>query len=217
MNLIEMKSKTLRLPAWLSIAIALCIFLGSYRLGAGLGLTAVLAQDSNQIGSVPAGWFLSGSKPANYHTGVDKTVNHHGQPSAYLLLVASETDGFGTLMQSINTENYAGKRIRLQAWVKSQDAAGSAGMWMRDDKEQTSIAFDNMQNRAIKGTQPWGTHSVVLDVPEDATSISFGVLLAGTGEVWVNHVTLEVAGKRNRGHRRQAEFQVALTESSSKP
>jgi hypothetical protein len=56
-------------------------------------------------------------------------------------------------------------------------------------------AFDNMQNRAIKGTQPWTAYDVVLDVPEDATGISFGVLLAGAGEVWINDVSFEVVGK----------------------
>ncbi len=64
-------------------------------------------------------------------------------------------------------------------------------MWMRVDKQKTVVAFDNMQDRAIKGTRPWSTYDVVLDVPEDATSISFGVLLMGGGQVWVNHVTLD--------------------------
>lgn len=66
---------------------------------------------------------------------------------------------------------------------------------MRVDKEQTMVGFDNMQDRAIKGTQPWRTSDVVLDVPPDATSISFGVLLSGSGEVWMNHVTFGVVGQ----------------------
>jgi len=66
---------------------------------------------------------------------------------------------------------------------------------MRVDKQQTVIAFDNMQDRPITGTQSWGMHDVVLDVPADATSISFGVLLAGAGQVWMNHVTFEEVGE----------------------
>ena len=57
------------------------------------------------------------------------------------------------------------------------------------------VAFDNMQSRAIKGTQPWKQCDIVLDVPEDATGISFGVLLWGSGEVWMNDVSFEVVGK----------------------
>ena len=66
---------------------------------------------------------------------------------------------------------------------------------MRVDKEQTMVAFDNMQNRAIKGTQPWKQCDVVLDVPNDATGIFFGILLSGSGEVWMNDVSFEVVGK----------------------
>jgi hypothetical protein len=66
---------------------------------------------------------------------------------------------------------------------------------MRVDKDKTMAAFDNMQNRAVKGTQPWKTYDVVLDVPADATGIYFGVLLSGAGEVWINDVSFEVVGK----------------------
>jgi hypothetical protein len=65
---------------------------------------------------------------------------------------------------------------------------------MRVDKQQKVVAFDNMQTRAIKGTQSWSDYDVVLDVPVDATGISFGVLLSGAGQVWMNHVTVETVG-----------------------
>jgi hypothetical protein len=65
---------------------------------------------------------------------------------------------------------------------------------MRVDKENTMVGFDNMQNRSIKGTQPWQQYDVVLDVPQGATDIAFGVLLTGAGEVWMNDVSFEVVG-----------------------
>jgi hypothetical protein len=51
-----------------------------------------------------------------------------------------------------------------------------------------------MRDRPIKGTSGWKSYVVVLDVPADATSISFGILLDGPGEVWLNSVKLEVVG-----------------------
>jgi hypothetical protein len=54
------------------------------------------------------------------------------------------------------------------------------------------LSFDNMHDRAIKGTLDWSRHAIVLDVPEDSTSISFGVLLKGTGQVWVDDFEFEV-------------------------
>jgi hypothetical protein len=150
------------------------------------------AQQPLETEQAPTGWHLAGSAPANYRTGIDWGVTQNGQPSAYLRSVASGSAGFGTLMQSISATAYAGKRVRLRAWVSSKDLADWAGVWMRVDKGSHVVAFDNMQNRAVRGTAQWGAHDVVLDVPVDATSISFGILLSGAGEVWMGNLSFEV-------------------------
>lgn len=161
-----------------------------------VGLPLIFAGGLNgqvplQTDRAPTGWFLAGDNPSNYRTGVDRAEMQAGLPSAYLASSA-EGAGFGTLMQSINAANYAGKRVRLRGLVKSQDVSHWAGLWMRVDKGRETVAFDNMQDRPIKGMQSWHTYDVVLDVPADATRVNFGVLLSGGGEVWLNHVSLEV-------------------------
>jgi hypothetical protein len=164
------------------LSFILCLLLTSY----------LSAQNPPQTNHVPSGWSLAGNSPASYRTGLDRAAMPGGAPSAYLASTQAKVAGFGTLMQTINAQNYLGKRVRLRGWVKSQDAADWAGLWMRVDKSKTMVAFDNMQDRSIKGTQAWNSYDIVLDVPSDATAISFGILLAGTGEVWLNDVTLEV-------------------------
>jgi hypothetical protein len=161
---------------------------------ASFGLNPVLAQTAPQANNAPAGWFLAGSKPAHYRTGVDSQMLRETLPSAYLIATVRDTGGFGTLMQSIQATQYAGKRVRLRAWVQSNDVTDWAGLWMRIDKGEKSVGFDNMQQRAIRGTLPWTAYEVVLDVPADATGISFGILLSGAGQVWLNNVQFEVVG-----------------------
>jgi hypothetical protein len=168
---------------------------GCFVLGASIGLNAVFAQASDQSDHAPLGWFLAGSKPASYRTGIDAQMMENGLPSAYLRSTVQDTGGFGTLMQSVSAAEYAGKRVRLRAMVRSDNVTDWAGLWMRIDKEKAAVGFDNMQQRPIRGSQPWTTHSVVLDVPPDATGISFGTLLSGSGEVWLNDVKLEVVGE----------------------
>jgi hypothetical protein len=51
-----------------------------------------------------------------------------------------------------------------------------------------------MGDRPIKGTTSWQRYDLVLDVPPDASGIFFGVLLAGSGKVWLNGVEFEVVG-----------------------
>jgi hypothetical protein len=175
----------------------LCVALlaGCCTLGTFFRPNPVFAQASNQKDHAPAGWFLAGSKPANYRTGIDTEMLHGGLPSAYLVSTVPDTGGFGTLMQSIQATLYTGQRIRLRAWVRSENVADWAGLWMRIDKGKESIGFDNMQQRPIHGSQSWATYDVVLDVPADATGISFGMLLSGPGEVWLNDVKLDVVGQ----------------------
>ena len=49
-----------------------------------------------------------------------------------------------------------------------------------------------MQSRPIKGTTNWQKYDLVLDVPDDATGIFFGILLSGSGKVWLNDAKFEI-------------------------
>ena len=142
--------------------------------------------------AVPEGWILLGDHPANYDASVDSQAVNNGIPSACLKSIKPAPEGFGTLMQNLGATEYLGKRIRLSAFVKSAGVQAWAGLWLRVDKGKNSVAFDNMQNRPIKGTTVWQRYEVVLDVPRDATGIAFGILLAQTGAVWLNSAKLEI-------------------------
>jgi hypothetical protein len=149
---------------------------------------------SAQSGGVPRGWILGGDHAQDYATGIDKDVSYLGHPCAYLKSKPSAFEGFGTLMQRFDASQFAGKRVQLSAWVKSQNVDDWAGLWMRVDSGTKSVAFDNMQNRAIKGTTGWQRYAVILQVPQDVTSISFGVLVNKSGTIWLNSVQFEAVG-----------------------
>jgi hypothetical protein len=164
-------------------------------LWAALGATVALAAFvAVAHANVPRGWQLVGTKAANYEVLQDVEQSYQGHLSVALKSKQSKVDGFGTLMQSIQAEQYKGKKIRFSGMVKSEEVVGSAGLWMRIDRGKDVVAFDNMYNRAIKGTADWQRYEVILDVPKDATSISFGVLLTGGGEVWLNSTKFDVVG-----------------------
>jgi beta-lactamase regulating signal transducer with metallopeptidase domain len=194
-NLIDKKPKQTRLHTGASLTLGSVLLAANFALCASLGLSPVLAQATSPSNHAPSGWFLAGSKPANYRTGVDKQTVHDGLPSAYLASGVQDSGGFGTLMQSIGATQYAGKRVRFRGWIRSKDVADWAGLWMRIDQGKAMVGFDNMQDRAIRGTQPWAMCDVVLDVPPEATGISFGTLLSGPGEVWLSGVKFNVVGQ----------------------
>lgn len=146
------------------------------------------------------GWFLTGSKPDSYAIGLDKSVYKTGGSSAFLESTDKEIEGFGTLMQSCGADEYLGKRIKMTAYVKSENVFDWAGMWLRVDSRQTkkSLSFDNMQDRPIKGDNDWTKCEIVLDVPEESGTLNFGVLLSSTGKVWFDNITFEVVDKTTK-------------------
>lgn len=145
--------------------------------------------------SIPEGWRLAGDQPWNYEVGIDPQTRFKDLPSSYLRSMEPQISGFGTLMQNLKADEYLGKRIRFSAAVKGEKVNNWAGMWMRVDKGMKYLAFDNMQNRPIRGDSAWHEYSIVLDVPTEATGIACGILLNGTGQVWMSNVKMEAVGK----------------------
>lgn len=101
-------------------------------------------------------------------------------------------------MQNSSAEKYLNKRVRFSGYVKSKNVVESAGLWMRiDGKDNPAepLAFDNMNNRPIKGNTECKKYNVVLDVPSNSNLINIGILLAGTGEIWISNLKFEIVYK----------------------
>jgi RNA polymerase sigma factor (sigma-70 family) len=145
----------------------------------------------------PAGWGGGGGK--DYELSVDKTVRHGGKASGSIKSIVPTPLWYGALTQAFRADRFRGQRLRMTAYVKSRDVENSAVLWMRiegfDGKGNYSLSSDYMGGRPIKGTTDWKQYAVVLDVPkEGAAQISFGVLLAGKGQVWVDDFKFEAVG-----------------------
>lgn len=147
------------------------------------------------LAAPPAGWFVAGSAPKDYEFGTDASARPEGGKAGYIKSVASNPSGFGTLMQNISPESYAGSRVRLSAMIRTQDATRGQ-MWLRiDGADRKILGFDNMDSRPLTGTTPWRKHHIVLDVPVGATNLAFGFFLFGTGIVWADEFALEVVDR----------------------
>ena len=143
---------------------------------------------------VPTGWFSAGSKPKSYEMGTDKGAGQNGLNAATIKSIDKQITGFGTLMQQSMPGLYLGKRVRMTGFVKSTNVTGWAGLWLRVDQAGStqSLSFDNMHDRAIKGTTVWTKYEIVLDVPSNASMLAYGALLDGTGQIWFDNIQFEV-------------------------
>jgi C-terminal processing protease CtpA/Prc len=91
--------------------------------------------------------------------------------------------------------DFAGKTIELRGFLRLDGVQGFAGLWMREDSESDSVAFDNMERAQLKGTSDWAEYSITLPVQASGRQLFFGVLLSGTGRVWADDLQLLVDGK----------------------
>lgn len=165
--------------------------------------TPVAEQESNSA------WQFRASKKDQYQAVFDEIEKYQGNASVKLASTVNTPEGFSHFSQVIDPAIYRGKRIAISAYLKSQNVAEFSGIWARIDSDKDrAIQFDNMSNRPVLGDTAWRMYTIVLDVPQNASSLSFGMLLKGVGTLWadqfaINIVSDEVqstdlyAGKRN--------------------
>ena len=144
---------------------------------------------------IPKGWFVTGDATENYEIGVDPAVAYKNSPCV-TIKAGPEPTAFAALAQTIKAEAYRGKRLHFSATVRSTELENRAALFMRISAANGKmLAFDNMRNRPITGTNDWTHHTIVLDVAEDAEDIIFGILLSLKGQVWMADVCLDVVGQ----------------------
>ena len=154
------------------------------------GLAEILNFETQHTGASPGGW---GGGPDGT-VFVDGKVVHGGRWSARIERHAGSPGEFSTLTKSIGVD-FSGKTIELRGFLRTEDVSGFAGLWMREDGDTPALAFDNMQQRHLKGTNEWTEYSIKLPVHPDAKRLVFGVLVTGTGTAWADDLQLLVDGK----------------------
>lgn len=101
-------------------------------------------------------------------------------------------------MQTIRADDYRGKRIAFDAYVRTEGRVAIVRPWVRIDSLAVGriVAFDNAANQGPMntGTSAWTMRTIVIDVPENGDVIAYGVILAGTGRMWVDAVSFDVVG-----------------------
>jgi hypothetical protein len=141
------------------------------------------AGTGERLDPLPPAWRLTGSHHRDYEVGLLPGVVRDGHRVAQLRLgpEVSQPSGFGALMQSIAAARYLGRRIRYRGLLRAGQVTGWGGLWLRVDGTRGPLLLDNMQDRPVRLSTDWTEASIVLDVPGDAESLHFGMLLSGGG------------------------------------
>lgn len=139
---------------------------------------------------IPPGWAKTGANPPDYVVTVDRGIFHSGLASGQLRN-RIQTTSTGTMTQRVKADAYRGKRVRLSAWLRTQNVQ-SVLFFVRVDGPGMTIDFDNTDNAPLPPTSDWVRRDLVVDVGATAIGVTFGIVMEGTGAAWIDDVALEV-------------------------
>jgi hypothetical protein len=156
------------------------------------------SQDKNveaRLVAVMTGWVTTDKALQDYEVAVDHKARHSGESCGSIKSITSRPMA-ALLRQAVKADQYLGQRIRLTGFIKTEKVEEWSALWARIDGEQGNrLALDNMKERPITGTTDWRRYDIVLDVPANSVAISFGVVLAGRGQIWADDLQIETVGR----------------------
>lgn len=141
----------------------------------------------------PGAWTRGGTRPTDYvHEASGRATDSTG--ATISLRSVPDTKGtFGSVSSRIAAEAARGRRVTIAGELQTRGAAGGASLWLRIDQGTTQLMLDNGSGQAVRGDADWTARATSLPVPVEATTIVFGVLLQGGGDVSVRGLRLEVS------------------------
>ena len=152
-------------------------------------LARILTFETDHPGGSPAGWVATPPGSA----AADDAVVHGGRWSARLERTIASPGSSSGLSKSIPLD-VTGKTIVVRAFLRTADVTGFVSLYAREDGDQQSFEFASTQGRGVKGTNDWQEHNVSLTFRSEAKRLTVGVVLGGTGRLWVDDVEVQVDG-----------------------
>ncbi len=126
---------------------------------------------------------------------VDRYTKRSGDASAHLW----GRGGPGSsvwLGQSIRADEYAGRCVRLTIYMRTHAVEEFALPWVKADGDGVNLSLDCAADSPLVGTTDWTKREIIFDVPPGSAGISFGAILLGPGEAWIDDVAFETVPSR---------------------
>lgn len=99
------------------------------------------------------------------------------------------------LIQEVDPAPLVGRTVRYRAWVRSEGTGqhAGAGLWMTGfSKDGFDVLSLDMKDRLVHGSE-WQQAEVSGKVEPANVSLYAGILVSGSGRVWIDRVTLEAS------------------------
>lgn len=144
------------------------------------------------------GWNLGIMKEdtSSYFMTLD-SINKISKNASLTIINKSHTDKnqFGSAYYSIY-KKFEGSNITLTGYLKTKDiTSGFAGLFLALMNGSTTLHYENLKNLNLKGSTDWKKFSITFPYSKEITKITFGALLAGNGQLWMDSISLKIDEK----------------------
>src|SRR5689334_20185631 len=79
---------------------------------------------------IPKGWFPAGASTGEYEMGIDPGSGQGGGNAATIKSKKDKAKSWGTLMQDFIPGKFLGKKIKMSAYMKTNNVTTSAAFWL---------------------------------------------------------------------------------------
>ena len=137
--------------------------------------------------------------PTAYTFIVDREMKRSGEASMRIRNLRPEV--YGSITQRTPAAPHIGKTLRFSVWLRTEDVVANVYGYGATPLLQawgggSPAASASYEIAAIAGTTNWVRREVTIEVPGAAEWIEVGVLLHGSGTVWLDDVVLEAVAAR---------------------
>lgn len=151
--------------------------------------TACMGPSSTRSTIADQRWHLRETRPNTYRM----TVIGGSNDVSSIVSIRADTapaNVYGQAEYGVPIHSLAAQRISIAADVRPERVRDRAVVWLRADRNGEPLVTEYAQIPA-RGTSDWQRQETGLVVPESASSVAYGVLLQGPGEVSIRHLTIE--------------------------
>jgi hypothetical protein len=142
------------------------------------------------------GWMMQGMAPDGFAVRLDPAERRDGHPALTLVPVGAQEGQYGTWVRVVSAREYAGHRIRVSGFTKTDGATARAELWARVQAKDSAGDGAGLGGHweHLPAASEWTRREIVLEVPEEASVINYGVGRTGPGRLWFDALALEIVG-----------------------
>ncbi len=160
-----------------------------------MGMLLLKANVSSQI--LPKAWTKSGTWAGSYNMEVKANEGINNSKALVLESVGKDIYGAGAAIQTINACNYLGKRVKLSAYIKTENVKDFACLVFCPQNKLEDFWNNSFNNNEDKKTYLQGNHGFkkiesYLNVDDYAGNLVIGAMIKGEGKIWIDHIYLEI-------------------------